>query len=136
MIMRIDHIDRIARLKRHDVLLLEFENVKNSQRRSDWQTHPSRKNIVRWLDAQKIPWRPCGPMANLSRLTAYNGEIYIDLPYDPKEKRCRLLEEFMALPGDAPRWPGAKLWLVPLEVAKANAHHDKPGFWDEWAETF
>ena len=137
MIMRIENIDRIARLKRRDVLLLEFENwKKTTRRRFDWRTHPSRKTIVRWLDEQAIAWHPCDSMANLSRLNAYSGQIYIDLPYDPNEKRCKLLEEFMALPGDAPRWPGAKLWLVPLEVAKANAHHDKPGFWDEWTETF
>lgn len=137
MITEIDYIDRIARLKRRDVLLLEFSGWdRKGRRRFDWQAHPSRKRIVRWLDDQAIAWLPCGSVANISVLNAYKGQIYIDLPYDPEERRCRLLEEFLETPDGVSRWPGAKLWLVPLAIAKENAHHDAPGFWDDWAEHF
>ena len=69
-------------------------------------------------------------------LAAYKGQIYIDLPYNPKEKRCKLLATFLEMPDGTTRWPGVKLWLLPLAAANRNAHHDKLGFWDEWAETF
>lgn len=34
------------------------------------------------------------------------------------------------------RFPTVRFYVLPLEHAMKNAHHDEPGFWERWAEKF
>ena len=34
------------------------------------------------------------------------------------------------------RFDDVKFYIVTLEHAMQNAHHDEPGFWERWADNF
>ena len=74
MPMLIDYIDDIAKRTEHPALFLTFQNILRKKMNDseveemeidsligivDWHSHPSRNAIVRWLDKNKIQWKPC-----------------------------------------------------------------------------
>jgi len=143
MVMLVEHIDKIARSKARDVLYLRFANPALSPdavgrldlpRRLDWESHVSRQSIVRWLDANAVPWCPCGPVATTDAVCDYQGQIFIDMPFEPGSTGFRTLSDFLETPTGESKWPGVRFCVLPLIVAVKNAGHDEPGFWERWAE--
>lgn len=132
----IDHIDAIARQKQRDVLYVVFRPVSQSQPGSDWEEHPTRNAIIQWLDEKNMPWRPCAGVANVNQLVSYQGQIYIDVPFDSTLPQYAELAAYLENPDGTMRLPGAVLAYLPLEHALQNAEHDEPGFWARWAEDF
>lgn len=132
----IDHIDAIARQKKRDVLYIVFSAIGRPRAMTNWDKHPSRKVIVQWLDEKGIPWQPCAGIANANRLDSYQGQVYIDIPFDRALPEYIELEAFLENPDGTMRLPGATFGYLPLEHAMKNAHHDEPGFWEQWAESF
>lgn len=152
MPMLIEHIDAIARKKQRGVLYLEFhspisenEDIEDEQSMFNdernmlnvvWETLPIRQQIIDWLDAQAINWKPCGHIANTSFMRCYCGQIYIDLPYDTSLPGYQSLEKFFEFPDGKMRFPEVTFCYLSLEMAMVNAAHDEPGFWERWAEGF
>lgn len=66
----------------------------------------------------------------------YLGNIYIDVPFDESDSKYQLVREYLEKPDGTPRDERVRFYYLPLEIAMKNAHHDEPGFWDKWAETF
>lgn len=145
MPMHIEHIDAIARQKQRDVLYAAFHPPATSQQEAekgvmagefDWRTMPIRQQIIDWLAAQGIDWKPCGHYANVCLMMGYRGQIYIDLPFDAALPAYQKLEKFLELPDGSMRFPEATFFCCPLDKAMKNAAHDEPGFWERWADNF
>jgi hypothetical protein len=146
MIMRVEHIDAIARTKKRDVIYVEFHYLVNPRKREyrspydelvlDWEHLSARKIVADWLDAKAIHWSPCAEFADLNCLVSYRGQMYIDIPYDKKSSAFQLLEAFLEDTDGSALIPGVRFLYCTLEQALVNASHDEPGFWGRWAETF
>jgi len=145
MPMKIEHIDAIARQKQRDVLYVVFHPPASDHQNDDdisglanetWETLPIREQVIAWLDAQGIGWKPCGHVADERSMWGYRGQIYIDVPYDKSLPTFQSLEAFFEFPDGTMRFPQASFFYLPLAKAMENAAHDAPGFWAQWAEHF
>lgn len=144
----IENIDAIARQKQRDVLYLKFqplvvdsvidsdEEEVSSDFDDPWEELPIRQHIIAWLDAQGIGWQCCGDYANPNSMMSYQGQIYIDVPYDKSLAAYQALEAFLENPDGIMRFPEVRFCYCPLEDAMKNAAHDDPEFWKRWAEDF
>ena len=146
MPMIIQHIDAIARQKQRDVLFVQFESdrmpdepdvdFKFSKMLLDWDELPVRQQIIDWLDEHGMKWQPCGDFANTSVMSGYQGQIYIDVPYDTSLQEYKKLEAFLENPDGSMKFPHVLFCYLPLARAMDNVSHDEPGFWEKWAENF
>lgn len=131
----IEHIDAIARKLQRDVLYLEFMKAQRP-RRADYRGLDSRLRIVQWLDSEGIRWRECGQVASGTVVRSYSGEIFIDVPFDETDSQYRTVQAFLEYPDGAMRFDDVRFYVVTLQDAMKNVHHDEPGFWDRWADNF
>lgn len=69
-------IDAIAREKQRDVLFIAFRS------KADWRKNPRRQRVCQWLIEHQIAWEDCGPFADECCMRSYEGQIYVDVPYD------------------------------------------------------
>ncbi|MBB5371074.1 MULTISPECIES: hypothetical protein [unclassified Janthinobacterium] len=127
----LQNIDQIARAKQRDVLCLEFFSHVG-----DYSANPMREKILAWLDQKVIAYRECGGYASETRMESYRGQIYIDLPYDLQDPVYLALEAYLEDADSTMRWEGVRFTLYTLGYCMKNAHHDAPGFWDQWADAF
>jgi len=143
--MGIQHIDRIARIKNRTVLFVSFEPESDSLRTAfeapnhpytDYENDFNRKEFIAWLVENNIDWEPCGHFACETGWISYGGNIYVDVPFDVNDLRYVKLQERLEYPDGTMKNPYVKFWMVTLENALKNAHHDEPGFWETWAENF
>jgi hypothetical protein len=141
----IKHIDKIAREKNRTVLFVSFEpsdseSLLESQapnhHYSDFQDDVYRLELLTWLDANGIGWEQCSHIASENGWQAYSGNIYVDVPWDATDPLFAKFRFKLETPDGTPRNPLVKIWACDLEQAMKNAHHDEPGFWEKWAETF
>jgi hypothetical protein len=131
----IEHIDALARKLKRDVLYLEFMNVQRPHR-VDYRSLDSRLRIVQWLDSEGIGWRECGQVASETIVRSYAGEIFIDVPFDEADSQYRKVQAALEHPDGTMRFDDVRFYVVTLQIAMKNAHHDEPGFWDRWADNF
>lgn len=134
---QIEHIDAIARKQGRAVLYLEF----HPQPYSEWREYrfeddPMRASVLAWLDAHGVPWKECGPFANLRVMAPYLGQVCLDVPYDESLPEYRVLRDYLEHPDGTMRHDGVRFNVMPLDHAMQNAEHDEPGFWERWAEDF
>jgi hypothetical protein len=135
MPQRIQHIDKIARDKNRDVLFIGFIALNNTEtpayRRAD-DNDPH----IQWLEANKIPYAPCGLVADEWAVSEYEGHLYLDVPMDEANPTFQKLLAHFENDEGQPADPNCVLYYYALVDAMQNAHHDEPGFWEEWAKTF
>jgi hypothetical protein len=131
----IEHIDAIARRLNRDVLYLVFRRAERP-RREDYRTLDERQAILQWLDAQPIGWQRCGPYASETSMSSYAGQVYIDVPFDDDNPQYLKLLDYLEFPDGTCRFADVTFYVVPLDHAMKNAHHDAPEFWEQWAERF
>ena len=145
MPMQIEHIDAIARQKQRDVLFVQFHSPASvtsddedivHQDYCDWENLPIRQQIIDWLEARNIGFKPCGHFANECLMMGYRGQMYIDVPFDGSLPTYQALQAFFEFPDGSMRFPGVTFCYCPLDKAMENAAHDEPGFWQRWAENF
>ncbi len=138
----IEYIDVIARKKQRGVLYLQFHPVTwgsfedDSWRGYDYRVDTRRKKVVAWLRRNHIVWQECGPVASENGFRSYLGEIYLDVPYDEGEQQYQVVRDYLEHPDGTMRDERVRFYYLPLEIAMKNAHHDEPGFWEKWAESF
>ena len=126
-------IDQIAREKQRGALYVTFTDKDFG---FDHENDSNRKQVISWLESKGIGWLPCGHVANPNVMGSYQGQIYIDLPYDTELPAYQKLEAYLQRPDDTMRIDGVTFYYLPLEVAMKNAYMDEPGYWDRWAEDF
>ena len=135
MPMIIQHIDAIARAKHRDVLYLTF--TRDGKRDpGKYEQNASRIQILRGLDEMEIHWEPCGEIASEYRWASYDGSIYIDVPFDTGDPLYQKLAAFLEYPDGTIRFADTRFFVLSLDIAMKNAHHDEPGFWDKVADNF
>jgi hypothetical protein len=145
----VDHIDAIARQKQRTVLYLEFhpeqifkvdteEDYEKDirSRHYSYQEDKVRDEIIKNLDDMGISWMECGHFASTNFMCSYQGQIYLDVPYDENLDEYKKLQEYLEYSDGSMRFPSVRFYHLPLEIAMQNAHHDVPGFWEDWAENF
>lgn len=130
----IRHIDEIARSRGRDVLYVTFH--KTLRDRLDWERLPVRAEIVAWLEANNYAWICCGDVGSTTFMGRYLGQICIDVPFDEADPAYRRLRDFLEKPDGSMVFDDATFFYYPLQHAMKNAHHDAPGFWEEWAANF
>ncbi|MCP3024301.1 hypothetical protein [Cupriavidus basilensis] len=131
----LEHIDAIARRLKRDVLYLDFVEAKRPHY-ADYRRLDSRVRITQWLDSEHISWCECGPFASEMVMRSYAGEIYVDVPFDEADAQYRTVQAFLEHADGTMRFDNVKFYIVTLERAMHNAHHDEPGFWERWADNF
>ena len=131
----IDSIDHIARKLGRDVVFIAFD-TQEVETRYDYHNDPKREQLLHWLDAQGIGWQKADDIASEYGFRAYKGSIYVDVPFDEQNPKYQQVKECLENAEGEMLDPGITLYFVTLEEAMKNAHHDEPGFWDEWAENF
>jgi hypothetical protein len=134
MAMTIEHIDKISRDKKRDVIFINFN--KEVYPSYEYQEYEERNNLIKWLNENNINYSLCGPMASENGWESYRGQLYIDVVIDDNDEQYKLICEHMDGPNGTFKIKGVESWIFPLTVALKNNHHDEPGFWDEWAENF
>ena len=130
----LEHIDKIARDKKEDVIFINFN--KEIFPSYDWEKYDKRQELIQWLDNNKISYFECGPMASENGWESYRGQLCIDLKIDENNAKYKLLCEHLDGPNGTFKITGVESWIFPLKIAMKNSHHDEPGFWDNWAENF
>ena len=142
MPMLIEHIDAITRKKQRDVLYLTFHPRKMANAglgdnvSHNWGQDSNRKKICKWLTEHNIGWQPCEHVAVENLICSYQGQIYLDVPYDDSDPLYMLVRDYLENSDGTMRFDTVSFWYVPLEKAMENAHHDEPGFWENWAKNF
>lgn len=141
MPMLIRFIDAIAREKERDVLFVRFGNIDEQSQPvwtscHDWENDQHRIDLIAWLDAQDIRWSPCGSFASENCMSSYQGDIYLDVPFDRTDPVYQELAHRLENPDETRKTPGVTFCYLPLVNAMRNSHHDEPGFWEKWAENF
>jgi hypothetical protein len=140
MPMLIEHIDAIARKKQRDVLYVIFhpkrQVVGDWSASYDWRKDSIRETVCNWLTEHQITWQPCGEIASENAMYSYQGQIYLDVPYDDNDPEYVLLRDYFENPDGSMRFETVIFCYLPLATAMENAHHDEPGFWEKWAENF
>jgi hypothetical protein len=131
----IEHIDAIARRKGRAVLYLEFHPY------AGWRKYrigddAVRDGVLAWLDANGIPWQPCGPFAVPGHMYPYLGQVYLDIPYTVGLPDYERLRDYFEFADGSMRHPGVRFFAMPLEHAQENALHDAPGFWEQYWDAF
>jgi len=138
----IDHIDAIARQKQRAVLFVEFhpqdteDDSPLSYLNYDYEHDARRQAFMDWLDERSIGWCPCAPIADECGFESYLGQVYIDLRMDESDPTYCELRDHLEHPDGSIREDNVRFYVLKLEVAMQNAHHDEPGFWERWSETF
>lgn len=142
----LSHIDAIARKKGRDVLFVrfgEFDDLLVPLRISrfweethDRENDSNRSELIAWLDANGINWCPCGLFAHEDYMVSYEGDIYLDVPYDSTDPVYQKISHRLENPDETRKIPGVTFCCLSLKCAMQNAHHDEPGFWEKWAEGF
>ncbi|UEM07119.1 hypothetical protein JL101_029415 (plasmid) [Skermanella rosea] len=114
----IQHIDRIARQKQRDVLMIVFgidDNI--NEEFIDYYETDIWSSITAWLDEQKFLWVPCAGFALENSMDSCSGQIYVDIPYDEQNADYRKLKEYFEKPDGTMRMLGVSLRYLPLSVA-------------------
>ncbi|WP_415900545.1 hypothetical protein [Neptuniibacter sp. QD48_11] len=139
----IQHIDAISRSKKRDVLWVFFgsyeveEGIKYLKPADLYYEHNlQRVKVIEWLTENNISYEPCGYHADESCMRSYDGQLYVDIPFDRTDPIYLKLERYLEKPDGSMRLPGVIFMATSYEKALANRHHDEPGFWERWAETF
>jgi hypothetical protein len=132
----IDHIDKIARAKKRDVLMLRFTHENYGEELSDYDNNATRISVLAWLSQNGIEYCSCGEVANENSMLAYQGQIYVDVPYDTNEPLYQKLASYLENEDGTMKIKDVGFYLISLADAMKNAHHDEPGFWEDWAAHF
>lgn len=128
------HIDKIAREKQRDVLFVCFEGDKFKDK--EYEDYVERNDFIVFLEKNNIGYEKCGEIASENGWKRYQGQLYIDVPYEKENTQYQILEKYLENEDGTSKIEGVIFYYLTLEIAMKNAHHDEPGFWDRWAENF
>jgi hypothetical protein len=132
-------IDLLGRQKKRDVLFISFD-PRNEEcfwlSHFEYEADDMRKQVIAWLDDHQIQWQMCGEVASENSMVSYMGQIYVDVPFDEKDEQYQLVRNHLEHDDGTMRYENVTFWVLPLENAMKNSHHDAPGFWEQWAKDF
>ena len=127
----IKYLDKIAREKKRDVLMLDFiDSTMDIDEISDmnFEQYKPFVDVTAWLDANGIHWQPCG----LQNSMVKSGRIYVDVPYDEADPVYQKLAGYLENPDGSMKIEGVKFQFMPLAMAMEFAEQDEPGYWEKY----
>ena len=136
----VEHIDKIARDIGRGVLFLEFHPEYNPEEDDftkrfkifDYENCEERKQVLKWFEENNIKITPCfNTRSDGCFNQAYQGELYIDLPYDESNSKYMKVNSYFENPDDGMKIKDVRFMNLSLEIAMRYKHHDEPGFWDD-----
>lgn len=130
----IEHIDKIARDKKRDVLFVSFD--KDEFPDYDYENYKIREKIINWLNKNKISYKKCGHFASEHWWESYRGQLYLDIPIDENSDNYKKIISYFENEDGTMKLKGVTLFYLELKIAMKNAHHDEEGFWDNWQKIF
>ena len=113
-------IDEIAFEKQRDVLWLQFKGDESEYtgriiKKYNYEQSKVRPQILVWLEANEIEYCECFASGVHC---GYEGEIYIDLPFDKTNEKYLKLERYLEDENGNMKIDGVIFWLLPLERAR------------------
>ena len=134
MVVLLNHVDAISRQLGRDVVWVEFNR---ELRVRDWTKNNLWTETTDWLKENGFDWSKCFQIANTSILMGrYDGSLILDSVCVEDSTGLKKLDGYFEKPDGTPTVEGRMLWILTLDVALKNAHHDEPGFWEECADNF
>jgi hypothetical protein len=130
----LQYVDKIAREKGRDVLFVAFD--KKIYRNYDYEEWACRTQLIDWFENNQIGYIECFGIANENCIESYRGEIYIDVRHDESDPSYIKVKDYLENSDGSSRIPGVIFYLLRLELAMQNKHHDEPDFLDKWVENF
>ncbi|MDI1349431.1 hypothetical protein [Aquabacterium sp.] len=133
MVALVEYLDTIAREKKRDVLYVDFRlSFDGNSERSAWQYLPIRSQLIDWFASQGIGMEYAIFVVDDSCLISppYQGEFYIDVPYDAGDPRFCTVLKYMENEDGSGKIPGVRLCCLQLSTAERYAYRDAPGFID------
>lgn len=133
----IEPIDAIARAKKRDVFYIQFHPLDYydvmTGGKYDYLADLKRKQVLDWLDENKIPWLECGPMAEQGEwlFCGYVGDIYLDVPYDESDPRYCKLSDYLENSDGSMKDANVRWYCLSLRLAMEYAHHDILRYWNQ-----
>ena len=117
----IDHIDEIARQRKRDVAGIFFQ-LDLDQPFEPQMKHIEqiRAQIIEWLDARGIAWLPCFDFFDGDIDPFYKGDIYVDLPVDPRNDLFAELTRMLENADETPRIEGVNFRFYRYSQALEN----------------
>lgn len=125
----IQYLDKIAREKQRDVLMLNFIDSSmdlDEVLDMDFEQYKPFVETTAWLDANNIKWQPCTLQLNM----VLSGRIYVDVPFDQDDPVYQKLADYLENPDGSMKIEGVKFFYMPLGKAMEYAYQDEPGYWD------
>ena len=118
-------IDQIGREKQKTVYIIQFD--KKVFKAYDYENYPNRKELLKYLDENKIAYDECFAYASDTSYERYRGQInLVDLNKD--DDKYVLLDKYLEPEKSVLRFEGIQLWSLPLELSMKNAYMDEPDY--------
>jgi len=127
----IEYLDKIAREKQRDVLMLNFiDSSMNLDEISDmnFEQYKPFVDVTAWLDANDIQWQLCVLQGGM----VSSGRIYVDVPFDEADPVYQKLAGYLENPDGSMKIEGVNFFYMPLEKAMEYAEQDEPGYWEKY----
>jgi hypothetical protein len=137
----VEHIDRIARQRKQAVLFLEFHPYYDPKSHDfdkyfepfDYKHCEVRDEIIGWFKKNGIKYESCFSIRHDWCLCEpYNGQLFIDVPYDKNDPDYIKLETYLENPDGTVKFEDVRFYVLSYEVALQNKHHDDPEYWDNF----
>lgn len=116
----IESIEKIARDKQRDVLILLFHDKAEDEAITpffDYGACKTRQQIIEWLTANHISFTPCSMFGSVDCTTPYLGEIYIDVLNDWDDPTYTKVREFLEYPDGTMKIEGVRFCHLELYIA-------------------
>ena len=136
-----ENIDRIARKIGRGVLFLEFHPKYDPEKdgfdkmfeQFDYKNCDARKKVMKWFGENNVRHEECFNIGHEGILSQpYNGEVFIDVPFDKNDPDYLKVEQFLENPDGSMKREGVRFYYLSLEVAMQNKHLDDPAYWEDF----
>ncbi len=125
MPMLIDHIDAIARKKQRDVLFVTFkpkdyDDDDSWERLYNWEDDTMRTSVCNWLTEHHINWQMCAHVAEKNTIYDYQGQIYLDVPFDENNPQYQQVHDYLEHPDRTFRFETVGFWYLVFDTGTCH----------------
>lgn len=126
MPMLVECIDEISRRLGRDILFADLPDILKDSALRTAKGRPisvgeieNRRAAIEFLNQTGISWTQCYSVFSASGWISPPdfGSIFIDIPNDPADSRCRAVCNFFEDTDGRPRFEDYQLFLLPLQLA-------------------
>ncbi len=67
------------------------------------------------LTEHQVDWQPCAYVADEHSMASYDGQLYLDVPYDDNDPLYVQMRNYWENPDGTMRFDTVSFWYLPLE---------------------